>query len=117
MQAVAGSNARGNENGQHQPDGSYFVGCGRSGGYAVFDLGTTYEPTPRLRFFAQVNNLFDRRYATASQLNATGLTAQGAFIARPFSSSGDNASVVSSTFYAPGAPRTIWAGVRYAFGN
>jgi outer membrane receptor protein involved in Fe transport len=64
-----------------------------------------------------MNNLFDRRYATASQLNATGLTAQGAFIARPFSSSGDNASVVSSTFYAPGAPRTIWAGVRYAFGN
>jgi outer membrane receptor protein involved in Fe transport len=115
--AVSGSNARGNENGQHQPDGTYFVGGGRTGGYAVFDLGTSYEPSPRLRFFAQVNNLFDRRYATASQLNATGLTADGKFIARPFSSVGDNASVVSSTFYAPGAPRTIWAGVRYAFGD
>jgi outer membrane receptor protein involved in Fe transport len=117
MQAVAGSNARGNENGQHRPDGTYFVGSGHSGGYAVFDLGATWEPAPRLRFFAQMNNLFDRRYATASQLNATGLTAQGTFIARPFSSVGDNASVVSSTFYAPGAPRTIWAGVRYAFGD
>jgi len=115
MLAVAGSNARGNENGQHQPDGTYFVGSGRSGGYALFDLGSTYEATPRLRFFAQVNNLFDRRYATASQLNATGLTPDGNFIARPFSASGDNASVVNSTFFAPGAPRTVWAGVRYAF--
>jgi len=117
MVAVAGANARGNENGRHQPDGTYFLGSGRTGGYAVFDVGAAWEPAPRLRFFAQVSNLFDRRYATASQLNATGLTAEGNFIARPFSSSGDNASVVSSTFYAPGAPRTVWAGVRYAFGD
>jgi outer membrane receptor protein involved in Fe transport len=117
MVAVGGSNARGNENGRHQPDGTYYVGSGRTGGYAVFDLGTTWEPAPRLRFFAQVSNLFDRRYATASQLNATGITADGNFIARPFAAQGDNASVVSSTFYAPGAPRTIWAGVRYAFGQ
>jgi outer membrane receptor protein involved in Fe transport len=117
MQAVSGSNARGNENGRHQPDGTYFLGSGRSGGYAVFDLGATWEPAPRLRFFAQVNNLFDRRYATASQLNATGLSAEGNFIARPFAASGDNASVVASTFYAPGSPRTFWAGMRYAFGR
>ncbi len=117
MQALSGSNARGNENGRHRADGTYFVGSGRSGGYALFDLGTTWEPAPRLRFFAQVANLFDRRHATAAQLNATGLTAEGSFIARPFSALGDNARVVSSTFYAPGAPRTVWAGVRYAFGN
>jgi outer membrane receptor protein involved in Fe transport len=117
MQAVAGANARGNENGQHRPDGSYFVGSGRTGGYAVFDVGATYEAAPRLRFFVQINNLFDRRYASAAQLNATGLTAEGNFIARPFATQGDNASVVSSTFYAPGAPRTVWAGVRYAFGD
>jgi len=117
VQAVSGSNARGNENGGHQPDGTYFLGSGRSGGYAVFDLGATWDITPRLRFFAQVNNLFDRRYASAAQLNATGLTAEGNFIARPFSSAGDNSSVVASTFYAPGAPRTIWAGLRYSFGQ
>jgi outer membrane receptor protein involved in Fe transport len=117
MLAVAGADARGNENGQHQPDGRYFVGSGRSAGYAVFDLGSTWEATRRLHFFVQINNLFDRRYATAAQLNATGLTPEGNFIARPFSASGDNASVVHSTFYAPGAPRTIWAGVRYTFGK
>lgn len=115
--AVSSSTARGNENGRHQPDGSYFLGSGKAAGYALFDLGTHYDAAPRLRFFAQVDNLFDRRYATAAQLNATGLTASGNFIARPFSASGDNATLVGSTFYAPGAPRTFRAGVRYAFAN
>jgi len=115
--AVAGANARGNENGRHQPDGTYFLGSGHSAGYAVFDLGTTWDAAPRLRFFAQVNNLFDRRYATASQLNVTGFDAQGRFLARPFAAAGDNSTLVASTFQAPGAPRTIWAGVRYAFGD
>ncbi|TQK03555.1 TonB-dependent receptor [Herbaspirillum sp. SJZ107] len=115
--AVSGANARGNENGLHQPDGTYFIGSGRTAGYAVFDLGSTWEVQPRLRLFVQVNNLFDRRYATAAQLNATGFTPDGNFIARPFTAQGDNASVVHSTFYAPGAPRTVWAGLRYAFGG
>jgi outer membrane receptor protein involved in Fe transport len=117
MLAVSGSTARGNENGRHEPDGIYFLGSGRAAGYALFDLGTTWEAAPRLRFFAQVNNLFDRRYATAAHLNATGFSADGNFLARPFAASGDNASLVASTFYAPGAPRTIWAGLRYVFGN
>jgi outer membrane receptor protein involved in Fe transport len=115
MQAVAGTNARGNENGLHQPDGTFFLGSGRSGGYALFDLGTTFEAGPHLRLFAQVDNLLDRRYATASQLNATGFDAAGHFVARPFAASGDNATLVASTFYAPGAPRTVWAGMRYTF--
>ncbi len=117
MRAVSGALARGNENGQHEPDGTYYVGSGRSGGYAVFDLGTTYQPTRQLRFFVQVSNLFDRRYASAAQLGETGLTPEGNFIARPFSASGDNSTLVASTFHAPGAPRTVWAGLRYAFGN
>lgn len=117
MLAVSGATARGNENGLHQPDGIYFLGNGRSAGYARVDLGSTWQASSRLRLFVQVNNLFDRPYATASQLNATGFTADGNFIARPFAAQGDNASTVASTFYAPGAPRTIWAGLRYAFGN
>jgi outer membrane receptor protein involved in Fe transport len=113
--AVAGSTARGNENGLHQPDGTVFLGSGRAAGYALFDLGTTFDATPHLRFFAQVDNLLDRRYATAAQLNATGFNADGNFVARPFAASSDNATLVNSTFYAPGAPRTIRAGVRYTF--
>ena len=115
--AVSASTARGNENGLHQPDGTYFLGSGRSGGYALVDLGARWEAARRLRVFVQVNNLFDRRYATGAQLNATGFTGGGSFIARPFAALGDNASVIASTFYAPGAPRTVWAGVRYVFGD
>jgi outer membrane receptor protein involved in Fe transport len=67
--------------------------------------------------FAQVNNLFDRKYVTAAQLGTTAFTAQGNYIARPFSAVGDNSTLVHSTFYAPGAPRTLWVGMRYEFGK
>jgi outer membrane receptor protein involved in Fe transport len=114
MLGVSGSTARGNENGLHRPDGTHFLGSGATPGHVVFDLGTTWHATPRLRFFAQLDNLFDRRYATAAQLGATGFTADGAFLARPFAAQGDNAGLVHSTFYAPGAPRTFRVGLRYA---
>jgi outer membrane receptor protein involved in Fe transport len=72
----------------------------------VFDLGTALQATPRLRIFAQVDNLFDRRYATASQLGTTGFDAAGSFVAQ---------GRVHSTFQAPRAPRTVRVGVRYTF--
>ena len=117
MLAVSGSTARGNENGQHQSDGTFFLGSGKSAGYAIFDLNGKYRATQQLSFFAQVNNLFDHKYSTAAQLGATGFTANGSFIARPFSSIGDNSTIVQSTFGAAGAPRTAWVGVRYEFGK
>ena len=100
MVAVSDATARGNENGLHRPDGS-----GRTAGHAVFDLGLRFDATPRLRCSVQVDNPFDRRYATAAQLGVTAFTADGAFGAHP----------VNSTFYAPGAPRTIRMGLRYTF--
>jgi len=117
MLASSGALARGNENGQHQADGTYYLGSGKSAGYAVFNLDARYRADRQLSFFAHVANLFDRKYATAAQLGATGITADGRFVARPFSASGDNDTLISSTFLAPGAPRTLWAGVRYEFGK
>ena len=72
-----------------------------------------------MKLFVQVTNVFDARYETAAQLRATGFTDTGAFIARPFSGPivGGERPVRSATFYAPGAPRMIWAGVRYQFGR
>ncbi|MCS0630333.1 TonB-dependent receptor [Telluria mixta] len=104
--AVSDSPARGNENGRHRPDGVGYLGQGATPGHAVFDLGTAFQTTPRLRVFAQVDNLFDRRYSTASQLGTTGFDAAGALAAQ---------DRVHSTFQAPGAPRTIRVGVRYTF--
>ena len=113
---VSGSLARGNENGAHAADGKFYLGSGRSAGYAVFNLGANWQPTRALRLFGQVNNLADRRYATAAQLGATGFTASGAFQARPFGgSAAAGYPLQGSTFYAPGAPRSLSMGLRYEF--
>lgn len=120
FRASGGVYARGNENNAHQPDGTYYLGPGKTAGYGVFDLGINYEPTPKLTFFAQIDNLLDREYYTAAQLGATGFDANGSFHARPFpkvaGAPGDeNYPVPRTTFFAPGAPRLIWAGIRYRF--
>lgn len=114
--AVGGALARGNENGAHRPDGTYYLGRGRSGGYAVLNLSADYAPSAAWRFFVQLNNVFDRQYNTAAQLGATGFDANGNFQARPFPANAEgDYPLQHATFYAPGAPRTVWAGVRYSF--
>lgn len=118
MQAIGGSVARGNENGQHQADGVYYLGSGRNPGYAVFNLNTEVQPSKGVKLFLAINNLFDRRYATAAQLGPTGFTANGAFQARPFAAdaNGDR-PLMHSTFYAPGAPRSFALGMKVSFGG
>jgi outer membrane receptor protein involved in Fe transport len=113
MTALSSSYARGNENNMHEPDGQYYLGEGRSPGYAVVNLGARYQATQRLQFFAQINNLFNRRYYTAAQLGPTGFTDTGAFIARPFPQVDGESPIQHDTFYAPGAPRGVWGGIRF----
>jgi outer membrane receptor protein involved in Fe transport len=115
MVAVSGSYARGNENNLDQPDGVYYLGPGSSPGYAVLNGGARYQVHRRLELFVQVNNLLDRRYYTAAQLGTTAFTAGGAFIARPFSAVGGDFPLQRGTFYAPGAPRAAWGGIRIRF--
>ena len=115
MTAVSSAYARGNENNRHQPGGASYLGAGKSAGYAIFDLTGKYQLTAQLSVFAQVSNLFDRKYATAAQLGATGFDANGNFAARPLPAVGGEYPMVNATFYAAGAPRAINAGLRYAF--
>jgi outer membrane receptor protein involved in Fe transport len=115
MVAISSMIARGNENGQHKADGRYYLGPGHSPGYAVANLGARYQLTNKLQFFLQANNLFDRRYFSAAQLGPTGFTATGNFIARPFPAIEGEFPVQQATFYAPGAPRSAWAGLRFSF--
>lgn len=117
MIASSGAYARGNENNAHQPDGVYYLGPGRTAGYAVVNAGVELRPSKAVRFFLQVGNLFDKRYATAAQLAATGLDAQGNFVARPFAGPvlGGERPLQYSTFSAPGAPRSLRVGVRFRF--
>jgi len=117
--SVAGSYARGNENNQHEADGEFYIGPGRTGGYTVVNLGLSYEPMAAVTLFAQVNNLFDHEYYTASQLGSTGFDGSGNFVARPFAGpivDGER-PLLGSTFQSPGAPRAYWVGARYSFGK
>ncbi len=117
MIAVSGVYARGNENGAHEPDGVYYLGRGRTRGYAVFNVGAEVRPVRRVTLFAQVNNLFDKAYETAAQLGSTGFDAAGNFVARPFAGpvvDGER-PLLGSTFYAPGAPRSVQVGARLRF--
>jgi outer membrane receptor protein involved in Fe transport len=112
---VSSSLARGNENAGHAPDGTYYLGPGESPGYAVVDLGARYRAAPWLQIFAQLNNLFDRRYYSAAQLGPSAFTEAGTFVARPFPAVGGRFPVQQTTFFAPGAPRAVFAGTRLTF--
>ena len=59
--------------------------------------------------FARVNNVFDRRYASA------GVLAENPFVGGAFQANPDNWR--RESFVAPGAPRAAWVGVRYLFGG
>jgi outer membrane receptor protein involved in Fe transport len=108
--------ARGNENNAYRPDGKYYLGPGYSAGYAIVNIAAHYDVTRRIQLRGQVDNLFDRHYASAAQLGITGFTSQGTFIARPYPAyaSGDY-PLQSATFYAPGAPRRAWVELRAKF--
>lgn len=113
--AASSALARGNENGLHQPDGTYYLGPGESPAYAVVNMGARYHLNRWLQLFLQVNNLFDQRYYTAAQLGPTGFTNTGQYIARPFPASDGEYPIVHNTFLAPGAPRGFWGGLRVRF--
>jgi len=115
MLARSRAYARGNENNLHQPDGVYYLGPGETSGYALFNMSLDYRPTNALQLYLQVDNVFDRRYATAAQLGATGFNANGAFIAQPFAAPvvDGELPIVHATFFSPGAPRAFSLGVRY----
>jgi outer membrane receptor protein involved in Fe transport len=112
---AGGVYARGNENNDHEADGVYYLGEGRTDGYAVVTLAGSYELRPWFHVIGQVNNLLDREYATSAQLGPAGFTATGNFIARPFPAVDGEFPGRHTTFLAPGAPLRAWAGVRMHF--
>ncbi|MEQ1883918.1 MAG: TonB-dependent receptor [Bryobacteraceae bacterium] len=114
--AASSSYARGNENNQHKPDGTYYLGQGTSPAYGVVNVGARYQLHSRVQFILQVNNLFNTRYYSGAQLGPTGFTSANTFIARPLPATpAGDFPVQQSTFYAPGAPIGAWGGLRFSF--
>jgi outer membrane receptor protein involved in Fe transport len=109
--AVDSSFVRGNENNAHvagvvSPDGVTTFGSGRVPGYAVFNFTSSYQPATRWKLFADVSNLFDRKYATTGQLGPFAFNPDGGF---------RNSGSTSTTFFTPGAPRAFSIRARYVF--
>ena len=61
------------------------------------------------QLFAKVNNVFDKRYATSGLLGENAFTDNGAFAT--------DANSRKEMFFAPGAPRSAFIGLRYEFGG
>jgi outer membrane receptor protein involved in Fe transport len=112
---VSSSIARGNENNEHESDGTIYLGPGRAAGYGLADAGARYLIHPKLELVAQLDNVFNKHYVTAAQLGSTGLTSEGNYVARPFPAVNGEFPLAGATFFAPGAPRTFWVGTRVKF--
>lgn len=107
--------ARGNENNLHQAGlataGSTtrdFQGSGSTPGYAVLNLTAKRQLAHGWEFLGRIDNLFDRRYTTGAALAENPFNNAGRF-----QTNSDNWT--RETFVAPGAPRAVWIGLRYAF--
>jgi len=106
--ALSSMRVRGNENGQHQAaevNGEEYLGKGETTAFAVVNLRTSYRFTPIVSVFARVNNVFDHQYYSGGQLGERYVNQQG------FKESEE----LATTFFAPGAPRMAWLGVRIDF--
>lgn len=100
--ACSGRHAVGDENNRDRH--------GKVPGYALLDLDLHRRPTERPSFFAQVQNVFDRRYFASGRLSDNVFDTPGRLI--------DTAGAGTSTlFVAPGAPRGWFAGMSYRFGK
>jgi len=96
-----------------RPDYKY---SGKTPGYAVFNFNTSYKITKGLTAGLQINNLFDRTYYSGGRLgvNAFAPSIRGAI--DPVSGFNYNSSDwTSSTFLAPGAPRSAFFTLTYDF--
>ncbi len=131
MVAHGSSYARGNENNQHQAGVQPFVvtdnsghfqtitrnylGDGKTPGYAVFNLNTSYDFGGGWLANLAITNLLDKEYYSASRLDINpfvtgqyGVTDASGF---NFNSRDWN----STTFVGPGAPRAAWFTLKYDF--
>ena len=95
--------SRGNENNDYDGEGA------KVAGYAVMNLDTRYNFSNGWQFFARLNNVFDREY------NNGGLLGEHRFDASTGQFTGNESN--TNAFFAPGAPRAAWLGLRYEFGG
>ena len=119
VQSFSDVYALGNENNQHQA-GTFsdiygggprdFLGSGKAEGYTVLNLTTRYAVDSTWEIFGRINNVFDKEYESGAILAENPFDSAG-----NFQTNSDNWT--KETFFAPGAPRAIWVGLKVKFGG
>jgi outer membrane receptor protein involved in Fe transport len=104
LQAVSRRGSAGNEDGRIEDGEDEQLDLSLPG-YAVVNLRAAWRPQAGWELFAKVNNVANRRYENFGALAETVFDAQGAY-------SGVQRDAV---FVAPGAPRSVFVGVRYRY--
>ncbi|PPC88741.1 MAG: TonB-dependent receptor [Methylotenera sp.] len=136
LNAVMHSNAflRGNENNKHKAGPATPLnlclislaancaaieradfGSGKTAGYTVFNFQTSYQFNPEWTLGLQVNNIFDKEYASAGRLglNAFSPSINGAIGASGFNY--NSADWQGTSFLGTGAPRAAFITLSYQF--
>jgi outer membrane receptor protein involved in Fe transport len=113
---------RGNENNLDQAggvggNGLPNVNDGTAPGFAVVNLRTRYAFDNGLALFAEIDNLFNRKYYGAGSLNVNPFVAGAGGTVGANGFNYNSSGWQNATFYTPGAPIGIWVGVSYAFGG
>lgn len=104
MQIVSSRGVQGNEDGLLE-DGATEIHRLTIPGHTLLHLRLQWQATPALSVVARVTNALDKRYETYGALAETTFDAQGNFTGQE-----DDA-----LFVAPGAPRSLWLGLRMKF--
>ncbi len=104
-QVVAGNETKNSPAIQANGDAENAVGVNKLAGYGILNLNANYEYVKGLNFFMRVNNVLDKKYASYATLGYN-MFPGGNLVQRGSEAEG-------SVFYAPGAPRAVFGGVRY----
>jgi len=114
---------RGNENNLDQSgvvsagDGLYNANTGTAPGFAVVNLRTRYNFQNGLSLFAEIDNIFNRKYYSAGSLNVNPFVAGAGGVQTANQFNYNSSGWQNATFYTPGAPIGAWVGISYAFGG
>ena len=104
LQAVSSRGVQGNEDGLLE-DGATDIHRLRIPGHTLLHLRLQWQPTPAISVVTRVQNLLNKRYETYGALAETVFDAQGRFTGQE----------EDALFVAPGAPRSLWLGLRLKF--
>ena len=97
---------QGNEDGQIGEDPDDARGDASIKGYTLLNLKATYQVQKGLTFFGKINNATNKRYETYGMIGQNNFGIDG---------DSDPTNSTVAKFVAPGAPRTLFVGMRYQF--